>query len=272
MLASVTGGLVVAGCLLALGVLDKRTTQPVIYETLEAGGPLPGDGHELSAHEIYMRDAPGVVFVKAAITEQWLSPFGASSEIQPGSSTGSGFLVKLAGGSGLILTTYHVIAGADPRAGVTVRFGASGPRPAIVLGADGSDDLALLRVEMAGLPSVRPLALGDSSSVKVGDPTFAIADPFGSDRTLASGIVSALQSQIGAPDGFAIDNVIETDAPNVLGESGAPLLDAGGRVIGVNSEMLVAADDSTGGRVAVPFAVPIDTAEQFLVDESAAHP
>ncbi len=269
--ASVTGGLIVAGGFLALGVVGKRTTQTVIYETMEAGGPLPGRDHGLSEHEIYVRDAPGVVLVKAQATARWSSPFGAStSESQPGSSTGSGFLIKLAGTNGLILTTYHVIEGADPQTGTTVQFDASGPRPAVVVGVDGSDDLALLRVSMAGLPPLRPLPPGDSASVKVGDPTLAIADPFGSDRTLASGIVAALQSQIQAPDGFVIDNVIETDTPALPGESGAPLLDAGGHVIGINSEMPVAAGTGAGGSVVAPFAVPIETVEQFLAEEGDA--
>ncbi|MGO9750446.1 MAG: S1C family serine protease [Solirubrobacteraceae bacterium] len=265
LLVSVAGGLVVAGAFLALGVVGKRPTQTVLYETLEAGGSLAGHGHELSAHDIYVRDAPGVVFVKALSTGPWLSPFGRSpSQRQSGSSTGSGFLIRLLGDSGLILTTYHVIEGADPLTGVTVEFDAAGPLQAVVVGANQGDDLALLRVNMAGLPSIRPLTFGDSASVKVGDPTLAIADPFGSDRTLASGIVSALQSQIETPDGFSVDNVIQTDTPALLGESGAPLLNADGRVIGIGSQILAVSEEGAGGGVEVPFAVPIDTVDQFL--------
>ena len=90
---------------------------------------------------------------------------------------------------------------------------------------------------MSGVPAVHPLPLGDSTTVRVGDPTLAIGNPFGLDRTLTSGIVSALQRQIQAPNGFSIDNVIQTDAPINPGNSGGPLLDAAGRVIGINSQI-----------------------------------
>ena len=90
---------------------------------------------------------------------------------------------------------------------------------------------------MTGVPPVQPLPLGESAAVRVGDPTLAIGNPFGLDRTLTSGIVSALQRQIQAPDGFSIDNVIQTDAPINPGNSGGPLLDATGRVIGINSQI-----------------------------------
>jgi len=136
-------------------------------------------------------------------------------------------------------------------------------RRAIVVKRDADDDLAVLRVDMAGVPSVQPLRLGDSTTVRVGDPTLAIGNPFGYDRTLTSGIVSALQRQIRAPDGFSIDNVIQTDAPINPGNSGGPLLDAAGRVIGINSQ-IAAAGDQGEGSVGIAFAVPIDTVKGVL--------
>jgi S1-C subfamily serine protease len=110
------------------------------------------------------------------------------------------------------------------------------------------------------VPDVSPLELGDSRNVQVGDPTLAIGNPFGLDRTLTSGIVSALQAQIPAPSGLRIDNVIQTDAPVGQGDSGGPLLDATGRVIGINSRI----EGGNGQRFGIQFAIPIDTAKELL--------
>jgi putative serine protease PepD len=121
----------------------------------------------------------------------------------------------------------------------------------------------VLTVDMSGVPTVRPLALAGSTTVRVGDPTLAIGNPFGLDRTLTSGIVSALQRQIQPPNGFSIDNVIQTDAPINPGNSGGPLLDAAGRVIGINSQIATGGSGGNGS-VGIAFAVPINTAEEFL--------
>jgi len=111
----------------------------------------------------------------------------------------------------------------------------------------------VLRIDNRGIPAVAPLMLGDSASVRVGDPVLALGDPFGYDRTLTSGIVSALQQQITAASGSSVANVIQTDAPVSAGSAGGPLIDAAGRVIGV-----------TGFGGAISFAVPIDTAKGLL--------
>jgi S1-C subfamily serine protease len=103
--------------------------------------------------------------------------------------------------------------------------------------------------------------------VHVGDPTIAIGNPFGLDRTLTTGVVSALQRKIQAPNGFTISNVIQTDAPLNPGNSGGPLLDASGRVIGINSQIETASGSATGGQggsIGIGFAVPIDTAKQVI--------
>jgi S1-C subfamily serine protease len=134
-------------------------------------------------------------------------------------STGSGFLVDRRGD---ILTNYHVVDGAEP-SGVSVEFEGGVEHEASVVGIGRTQDIAILRVDMRRVPLVKPLQLGDSTSVRVGDPTLAIGDPFGLDRTLTSGIVSALQHQIEAADGSSIDNVIQTDQPLDLKNSGGPL-------------------------------------------------
>ena len=257
--AAVVGGLVVAGTFVVVGIAGRQTTHTVIVESTVAG--RPGDGDEaLTPHGIYMRDAPGVVFVKAQVVQQVTDPFELAPVRRQSNSTGSGFLIS---STGFILTNYHVVQGADPHSGVIVDFEDDIARPAEVVGEDRRHDLALLKVDMAGIPGIRPLALGDSTTVKVGDPTLAIGNPFGYDRTLTSGIVSALQRQIQAPDGFAINNVIQTDAPINPGNSGGPLIDADGRVIGINSQI---ATGAAGGRgsIGIAFAVPIDTAKAFI--------
>jgi S1-C subfamily serine protease len=256
--ASIVGGLVVAGSFLALGVTGQRTTRTVLEEAPIVGQPTSSTGG-LTPHAIYERDAPGVVFVRALVVQQVQDPFDLFPQREQSSSTGSGFLIS---SSGMILTNYHVIEGADRTTGVTVQFADNVTRQAIVVGEDQNNDLALLKVDLAGVPRVRPLTLGESAAVRVGDPTLAIGNPFGLDRTLTSGIVSALQRQIQAPNGFSIDNVIQTDAPINPGNSGGPLLDATGQVIGINSQIETSGDGT--GSVGIGFAVPIDTAKEFL--------
>jgi S1-C subfamily serine protease len=212
----------------------------------------------LTPQQIYLRDAPGVVFVSAQAPQQVENPFDLSPQQPSSLSTGSGFLIDR---SGHVLTNYHVISGANRQDGVTVRFADDFNRRAQVIGEDESDDLALLKVDMHGLGGVAPLPLGDSATVRVGDATLAIGDPFGLDRTLTTGIVSALQRQLTAPNGFTIYNVIQTDAPINPGNSGGPLLDALGRVIGINSQ--IAAGNGSGSE-GIGFAVPINTAKDLL--------
>ena len=137
-------------------------------------------------------------------------------------ATGSGFVLDRRGD---ILTNAHVVDGARK---VTVRLGGSGSAvPAQVVGSDNSNDLAVLRVDPSKV-ALHPLTLAGSSSVHVGDQVAAIGNPFGLDRTITAGIVSALQRQITAPDGFTIDHVIQTDAAINPGNSGGPLIDSQG--------------------------------------------
>ena len=260
-MAAVVGGLVVSGTFLALGITGHRVTRTIVEESPVAAQPASARGSGLTPHAIYERDAPGVVFVKALVIEQVQDPFDLFPQRVQSSSTGSGFLIN---GTGLILTNAHVINGADRSTGVTVQFVDNVIRHATVVGQDQNNDLALLKVDMTGVPPVQPLPLGESAAVRVGDPTLAIGNPFGLDRTLTSGIVSALQRQIQAPDGFSIDNVIQTDAPINPGNSGGPLLDATGRVIGINSQIETGGNGATGS-VGIGFAVPIDTAKDFLL-------
>jgi S1-C subfamily serine protease len=247
-LAALLGGAVVAAALLLTGLAGGDDTTTLV------GGPdlaNPKKG-ALTPREIYKRDAPGVVFITADVP-QAASPF---SPEQSGTATGSGFVI---GKGGSIVTNAHVVEGASQ---VTVRFGDSTTRRARVAGRDPSTDIALLLVNPDGL-DLKPLELGSSKGVQVGDPTVAIGNPFGLDRTLTTGVVSALQRSIPSLQrNFTINNVIQTDAAINPGNSGGPLIDARGKVIGINSQ--IETGGSGRGNVGIGFAVPIDTAKDVI--------
>jgi S1-C subfamily serine protease len=248
-LAALVGGAVVAAVLLLTGTGGSDETTTVFSGGADLANPKQG---ALSPREIYKRDAPGVVFITANVT-QAASPFAPQQE---GQSTGSGFVI---GRGGSIVTNAHVVEGATR---VTVRFGDKRTAQARVAGRDLSTDLALLLVDPEGL-DLKPLELGSSEGVQVGDPTVAIGNPFGLDRTLTTGVVSALQRSIPSlQPGFTINNVIQTDAAINPGNSGGPLIDARGKVIGVNSQ--IETGGSGGGNVGIGFAVPIDTAKEVI--------
>lgn len=258
-LAAVLGGLVVAGGFLALGVTGRRTTRTVVQQAPVFAQRTSSGKSSLTAHAIYERAAPAVVFVSALISQPTQSPFALAAQPEDSSSTGSGSLVDR---RGLVLTNYHLVEGADRNTGVTVRFQDAITRPAAVVAVDQNNDLAVLKVNLRGVPTVAPLVLGDSTTVRVGDPTLAVGDPFGLDRTLSSGIVSALQRELQGSGGFSIENVIQTDSPLNPGNSGGPLLDAAGRVIGISSQL--ATGQNSSGRTGIGFAVPINTAKALL--------
>jgi S1-C subfamily serine protease len=258
--AALLGGGVAAGLTTLVAGGDQHTTtvirQPAIASSGGNATSRANVDEGLTAADIYQRYAPGVVFVRSEITQQTNNPFDPFGGTQKSEATGSGFVID---SSGDILTNNHVIDGAGV---VTVQFADKKTLPAKVVGKDPSTDLALLKVDPEGL-SLKALPLGSSKDVHVGDPTIAIGNPFGLDRTLTTGVVSALQRQIQAPNGFAIKDVIQTDAAINPGNSGGPLIDAAGRVIGINSQIETGGAGSQGN-VGIGFAVPIDTAKQIL--------
>jgi S1-C subfamily serine protease len=223
----------------------------------EEGGP--------SINDIYRQDSPGVVKVESTRGSQ-ASPTDPFGQPGGGTATGSGFVIDE---DGHVVTNAHVVEGAET---VAVTLGEDGESfDADVVGADPSTDIAVLQVD-APEDQLHPLTLGDSESVEVGDPVVAIGNPFGLDRTVTAGIVSALQREINAPNGFTIRDVIQTDAPINPGNSGGPLLDAAGRVIGVNSQIEASGGN---GNVGIGFAVPIDTtrevAQQLIEEGEVQH-
>ena len=256
LVSAAVGGLTVAGTLLALGVTGHQVIRTVVVESPLAAQPASVVGTGLTPYEIYEHDSRGVVFVRASVAQTVQDSFALSTEQQSGLSTGAGFVVDRRGD---ILTNYHVIAGAGA-GGISIQSEPGVTRVARVVGDQPSEDLAVLRVDPHGL-HLRPLELGNSATARVGDPTLAIGNPFGLDRTLSTGIVSALQRQIPVSNGFAIDHVIQTDSPLGAAGSGGPLIDAGGRVIGINSQVQTDAD---ADGVPIGFAVPINTARTLL--------
>jgi S1-C subfamily serine protease len=259
-LAALVGAGVVVAALAAAGGL-KSDTKTVT--AIQAAPLQPSNASQqtrgLTPHEIYVRAAPGVAIITSTIVQKSESPFGlfgGGEETQRrGQATGSGIVINT---SGTILTNYHVVANAIK---VTVSFEKGKTIDAQVVGKDPSNDLAVLHISPEGL-TLHPIPLGDSSSAQVGDPVLAIGDPFNQERTLTTGVVSALQREIKAPNGFAIKNVLQTDAPINPGNSGGPLLDASGRVIGINSQ--IETGSSGGGSVGIGFAVPINTAKSEI--------
>jgi S1-C subfamily serine protease len=259
--SALLGGGVVVAVIAATGGLGS--SQKTVTEVTAAAPIAPSNVSQknvgLTPHQIYAKDAPGVAFITSTIVRQTTeSPFGfggGESQQQQGTATGSGFVIN---SDGTILTNYHVVEGAVK---VMVSFEHGKAVEAKVVGKDPSNDLAVLRIPTEGL-TLHPLTLGSSSKAQVGDPVLAIGNPFGLDRTLTTGVVSALQRQITAPNGFQIDNVLQTDAPINPGNSGGPLLNAAGEVIGINSQ--IETGGSGGGSVGIGFAVPIDTAKSEL--------
>jgi S1-C subfamily serine protease len=267
--SALVGGLVV-GLLgwIAIGAgwiaSDDESGSTVATAPLAAAASDTEDGAP-SVNEIYRKDSPGVVLVESTQSPQ-ASPVDPFGQQGGGTATGSGFVIDE---DGHIVTNAHVVDGAES---VQVTLGEDGESfDADVVGADPSTDIAVLQVD-APDDQLHPLTLGDSGSVKVGDPVVAIGNPFGLDRTVTAGIVSALQREISSPNGFTINDVIQTDAPINPGNSGGPLLDAAGRVIGVNSQIEASGGN---GNVGIGFAVPIDTtrevAQQLIEDGEVQH-
>ena len=203
---------------------------------------------------IYKADAPGVVLVQSRVTATATGLFGP--EQQRGIAEGSGFMID---GQGSILTNYHVVAGAS-KTTVTLKDGKV--YDARLVGSDPSTDVAVLRTD-APASELKPLPLGDSSKLQVGQPVVAIGNPLGYSGTETQGIVSALHRDIQAPNGFAIPGAIQTDASLTNGSSGGPLIDSSGRVVGIDSQVAASQNGNTQAD-GIGFAVPINTAKQVV--------
>ncbi len=237
MLGTLAAVLLFSAGVLGAGLLGGDSArQPAPLPVVK--GAAPADQRAKTVRSIYASASPSVVRI----------------QVQEGSSeaSGTGFVID---SGGTIVTNAHVVGTATT---AQVRLDDSAATiDARVLGTDASSDLAVLRVDSSKTAHLRPLTLADSDSVQVGDLAVAIGYPLGLDRTATAGIVSGVGRAIKAPNGFSIDKVIQTDAPINPGNSGGPLLDSGGRVIGVNSQIATAG--SGGGNVGIGFAVPANT-------------
>jgi S1-C subfamily serine protease len=258
---SLLGGLVALGGAALTGDLGGGTTTVVRTSPAPTAAAQVAADKRLSVSEIYARAAPGVVQITSTDNSVQdtpsLSPFDFPNVPQtPQQALGSGFVIDKAGH---IVTNYHVIEGADQ---IEVSFSNQDTLRATVVGSDPSTDIAVLRVE-ASSRSLTPLVLGNSGSVRVGDPVVAIGNPFGLARTATAGIVSAVQERtITAPNGYPIDHVIQTDAPINSGNSGGPLLNDRAEVIGVNSQ--IAPAQGSSGNIGIGFAVPASTVKDVV--------
>jgi putative serine protease PepD len=250
--AAVLGALAACGALLLVGspARSARTSASAAPVAASTAGARRNASSTttLTASEIYKRDASGVVLIKNTTAD--------------GEDLGTGIVLNE---KGLILTNAHVVAGTES---LTVSADGSGgaTRTAKLVGEEANSDLALIQVEPSGL-GLKPLTLANSSSVQVGDAVYAIGNPYGLDETLTRGIISALGREIQAPDGAKITGALQTDAALNPGNSGGPLINAEGDVIGVNSQIASDAARTEGsqpGSTGVGFAIASDTVAQVI--------
>ena len=256
--ASLLGGGVALAGAWALGAFDGSQTvvEATPIATQQQGTTQATGSTSIDVAEIYRQSAPGVVQITS--TSRGASStdvFGNPVPGQAQQALGSGFVIDK---EGHIVTNYHVVQGASE---IEVSFSNQDTVKAKIVGTDPSTDLALLKVSVDA-KALTPLTLANSDRVEVGDPVVAIGNPFGLERTVTAGIVSALQREVRAPNNYTIDHVIQTDAPINSGNSGGPLIDAQGRVIGVNSQIETA--NGGGGNVGIGFAVPSNTVKSVV--------
>ena len=253
-LAALVGG----GAAVAIGAVVDSDGGGTTTVFSEVAGPVDtstriqaDSSSAMSVQEIYQHAGPGVLQVTSTSVDSGDPFFGP----QPRVSLGSGFVIDE---DGYIVTNYHVIESARQ---IEVNFSGDDRVRATIVGVDPSTDLAVLKIN-AQVRALTPLPLGDSDAVRVGDAVVAIGNPFGLERTVTAGIVSALQREITAPNGYTIDKVIQTDAPINQGNSGGPLLNTRGQVIGVNSQ--IEPGDSGTGNLGIGFAVPAATVREVF--------
>ena len=224
-------------------------------EVIESSGREGG----FDPKAIYESEAPGVVTVVSLFGSDGLESVLEGEE--GGGGVGSGFVLN---GEGEIATNAHVVTSGQGDAmrrarEVYVEFADGNTVEAEVVGADPNADIALLRIDPEGL-SLRPLPLGESTGVEVGEPVSAIGSPFGEQQSLSIGVVSAIDRSIQSLTNFSISGAIQTDAAINPGNSGGPLVDGEGRVIGVNQQI----KSTSGGGEGVGFAVPINAVKRSL--------
>jgi putative serine protease PepD len=266
-LTAALGGAAGAGVVAIAGGTNSTTTSTTtIAEPITRAASSTSSAGGLDASALYASAAPGVVDITSrgvSDGSQSASPFGAPQQ-QQSTATGTGFVVD---GKGNIVTAAHVVNGASS---ITVTFQDGTTRKATLLGQDNATDVAVLKVDPAGL-TLHPLALGSSASLQVGDSVAAIGDPFTYDRSMSTGIVSGLDRTISAPNGFTVAHAIQTDAALNPGNSGGPVFDASGKVVGI-VDQIATNGSSNATSSGVGFAVPIDLIRSELANLEAGKP
>ncbi len=247
-------GATVIGAGAGAGIYSATDSSPktvTVATATQAAQPAATKQAGLTANQIYDADQAGVVEITVTTKgSASANPFGPSSGASQ--AQGSGFVLDT---DGHIVTNEHVVDGADS---VSVKFADGTTGTAKVVGTDPSTDLAVIKVD-APASALHPLTLGDSSKVEIGDAVVAIGSPEGLQNTLTTGVVSALHRQITAPNNYTIDDAIQTDAAINHGNSGGPLFNAYGDVIGVTSQI----QSQGGGNEGIGFAVPSNTVKSI---------
>ena len=255
-LTAILGGGAGAGLVLATGA-GGGTTTTTVTQAASATSETSSTAGALNASTLYANTAAGVVDITsrgiASSSSGGGSPFGGPS--RSSTATGTGFVVD---GKGHIVTAAHVVQGASS---ISVKFQDGTTRTAKLLGTDEATDIAVLSVDASGL-TLHPLTLGSSAALGIGDQVAAIGDPFTYERSLSTGVVSGLDRTISAPNGFTVAHAIQTDAALNPGNSGGPVLDASGQVIGIVDQ--IATNGSSDTSSGVGFAVPIDLVKSEL--------
>jgi putative serine protease PepD len=251
--ALVAGAGAGAGSYAAFGTGGATTT--VVNETVAAGSPAASSTKTMSVNGVYRAARDGVVEITVTTSggsNNSPFPFGGSGS-QQSQAQGSGFVYD---SDGHIVTNDHVVANATS---ISVMFSDGSKYSAKVVGTDPSTDLAVLKVS-APSSKLHPLSLGDSNKLQVGDGVVAIGSPFGLDETVTTGIVSALNRDISSTNNFTISGAIQTDAAINHGNSGGPLLNMSGQVVGINTQI----ESDSGGNEGVGFAVPSSTISSVI--------
>jgi S1-C subfamily serine protease len=261
--AGVVGGVLVA----ATG--NGSTTRVVLHlvrqarahaPTLAASSVQAPPTRGLTPTEIYRRDAPGVVVVSATLVTHTTDIFG-TPQTEHSQALGSGFVIDR---QGHVLTNAHVVVGArSVRVGFASSTGLDSTYKARVLGIDSATDIAVLLPENVPPRALDPLPLGSAKDVQVGDPVVAIGNPLGEERTITSGIISAVNRTISSLEpNRPISGALQTDAAINHGNSGGPLIASDGRVIGITSQILSGNSGPNAGNIGIGFAIPINSAMQ----------
>jgi putative serine protease PepD len=267
-LASGAGGAAVYGLADGGGSSSTTTALATPAPTAHAAAAVKTTGG-LSVNQIYRQTNPGIVDIKVrqsatAAPDQFGGGNGGNGSGQESQAEGSGFVID---SEGHVATNQHVVDGATS---ITVTFADGKTASAKVVGTDPSPDVGVIKVD-APKSELHPLAFGDSNDVQVGDGVVAIGSPFGLEETVTSGIVSALDRTIQAPNNFTISGAIQTDAAINHGNSGGPLLDSSGHVIGINSQI----ESDSGGSDGVGFAIPSSmiqrVAQELISGGKVAH-